>query len=145
MWMFGRSASAPPVASRREARAGSCAVSQMRGFDAPSNAAATATRSSRKNVDSSTYPIRSDRSISQAWRASRLAFGNVFAHDAFVSLQLPLMIRPLGEPVGDADLRIDRTGSHGDARLITGGNDLFQTELAIAENGDESNEHGDLR
>jgi hypothetical protein len=29
--------------------------------------------------------------------------------------------------------------------LLTGGNDLFETKLAVAENSDESNEHGDLR
>src|SRR5206468_13069122 len=70
---------------------------------------------------------------------------NVFSEHAFVALQMPFAIRPLGEPVGNSDLRVDRAGAHGDAGLVTGGDDLFETELAVAENGDESDEHGDLR
>src|SRR5580693_5878565 len=75
---------------------------------------------------------------------SGFALGNVFAHDAFISLQLPLVIRAVGEPFGNADLRVDLTGGHGDARLLTGGDDLFQAQRAVAENGDKSDEHGDL-
>jgi hypothetical protein len=48
-------------------------------------------------------------------RSSGFALGDVFAHDAFVPLQLPLVIRAVGEPFGDADLGTDLTGSHGDA------------------------------
>ena len=70
---------------------------------------------------------------------------NVFPEYAFVARQSPFAIRPLGEPVGNSDLRVDRAGAHGDAGLVTGGDDLFETELAVAENGDESDEHGDLR
>src|SRR5947207_1178493 len=76
---------------------------------------------------------------------SRFAFGNVFAHDALVPLQLPLVVRTMGEPLGNADLRVDHAGRHGDAGLITGGNDFLQAQLAVAENSDKSNEHGDLR
>ena len=77
--------------------------------------------------------------------ASRFVFGRVLTEHALVALQSPFAIRPLGEPVGDSDLRVDRAGAHGDAGLVTGGDDFFETELAVAENGDESDEHGDLR
>ena len=70
---------------------------------------------------------------------------NVFPEHAFVALQSPFAIRPLGEPVGNSNLRVDRAGAHGDAGLVAGGDDLFETKLAVAENGDESDEHGDLR
>src|SRR4051812_1697492 len=76
---------------------------------------------------------------------SRFVFGNVLAHDALVPLQLPLVIRTMGEPLGNADLRVDHACRHGDAGLITGGNDFLQAQLAVAENSDKSNEHGDLR
>jgi hypothetical protein len=69
----------------------------------------------------------------------------VFPEHAFVALQSPFAIRPLGEPVGNSNLRVDRAGAHGDAGLVTGGDDFFETELAVAENSDKSNEHGDLR
>jgi hypothetical protein len=55
------------------------------------------------------------------------------------------MIRTIREPVGDSNLPVCLTGRHGDARLITGGNDFLKAELAVAENSDESDEHGDLR
>jgi hypothetical protein len=55
------------------------------------------------------------------------------------------MIRPLGEPIGNPDLRIDRTGRHGDSRLFAVGDDFLEAELAVAENGDKCNEHGVLR
>src|ERR1700675_1379021 len=77
--------------------------------------------------------------------ASDVVLGNVFAHDAFVPLQLPLMVRAIGEPIGNADLPLDRTGRHGDSRLLSVGDDFLQAQLAVAENGDESNEHGVLR
>src|SRR3954447_896223 len=76
---------------------------------------------------------------------SRFVFGNVLAHDALVPLELPLVIRTMGEPLGNADLRMDHAGRHGDAGLITRGNDFLQAQLAVAENSDKSNEHGDLR
>jgi hypothetical protein len=77
--------------------------------------------------------------------ASGFVLGRVFPEHAFVSLQSPFAIRPLGEPVGNSDLRVDRAGAHGDAGLVAGGDDLFETKLAVAENGDESDEHGNLR
>ena len=70
---------------------------------------------------------------------------NVLPEHAFVALQSPFAIRALGKPVGNSDLRVYRAGGHGDAGLVAGGDDLFETELAVAENGDESDEHGDLR
>jgi len=76
---------------------------------------------------------------------SSFVLRNVLPEHAFVALQMPFAIRPLGEPVGNPDLRVDRAGAHGDAGLIAGGDDLFETKLAVAENGDESDEHGDLR
>jgi hypothetical protein len=75
---------------------------------------------------------------------SRLVLGNIFAEDAFVALQLPLVIRAVGEPFGEACLRVDGTGRHGDARLLTGGYDFLLAKLAVAENSDKGNEHGDL-
>src|SRR5262249_48493939 len=75
----------------------------------------------------------------------RLAFRRVFADDAFVALQLPALVGAMREPVGDADLAVYRTGAHGDAGLVAGGDDFLETKLlAVAENGDERNEHADL-
>jgi hypothetical protein len=85
--------------------------------------------------------------ISGSFAAIRSGFvlRRVFPEHALVALQPPFAIRPLGEPVGNSDLRVDRAGAHGDAGLVTGGDDFFETELAVAENSDKSNEHGDLR
>src|SRR3982074_2738462 len=84
-------------------------------------------------------------SSSFAATCSGFVLRNVFPEHALVALQSPFAIRPLREPVGNSDLRVDRAGAHGDAGLVTGGDDLFETQLAVAENGDESDEHGDLR
>lgn len=56
---------------------------------------------------------------------SDFAFGCVGTSDAFVTLQTPLPVGTFGQPLGDADLRVDLTGSHRDARLITGGDDFL--------------------
>jgi len=77
--------------------------------------------------------------------ASHFVFRNVFAEHALVALQFPVAIRPLGEPIGNSDLRVHCTGTERDAGLITGGDDLLKAKLAVAENSDKSNEHGDLR
>jgi hypothetical protein len=77
--------------------------------------------------------------------ALRFVLGCIFSKHAFVTLQVPFAIRPLGEPVGNSDLRVDRAGGHGDAGLVAGGDDLFETKLAVAENSDKGDEHGDLR
>jgi len=76
---------------------------------------------------------------------SSFVLRNVFSKHAFVALQSPFAIRALGKPVGNSDLRVHRTGTERDAGLITGGDDFLQAKLAVAENGDESNEHDDLR
>lgn len=96
------------------------------------------------NVDASKFVIsgKQPRQREAARGASGFVFRNVLSEHALVSLQSPLAIRALGEPVGNSDLRVDRAGAHGDAGLVTGGDDFFETELAVAENGDESNEHG---
>ena len=85
--------------------------------------------------------------ISISFAASRSGFvlRRVLPEHAFVALQAPFAVRALGEPVGDADLRVDRTRGHGDAGLVAGGDDLFETKLAVAENSDKGDEHGDLR
>src|SRR5215213_3651079 len=85
--------------------------------------------------------------ISGSFAASRSGFvlRRVLAEHAFVALQAPFAVRALGEPVGDSDLRVDRAGAHGDAGLVAGGDDLFETKLAVAENSDKGDEHGDLR
>lgn len=75
---------------------------------------------------------------------SCLPFGDVFAEDTFIALQLPLVIGTVRKPFGETCLRVDRAGCHGDARLLTGGNDVLLTKLGIAENGDEGDEHGCL-
>ena len=49
------------------------------------------------------------------WAISGFVPRDIFAQNAFVALQLPIVIRPLGEPVGDADLCVDGAGAHGDA------------------------------
>jgi len=82
---------------------------------------------------------------SSAVTGLRFVFRRVLPEHAFVARQSPFAIRALGEPVGNADLRVDRAGAHGDSGLVAGGDDLFETKLAVAENGDESDEHGDLR
>ena len=98
------------------------------------------------NVDANEF-VTPGKAPRQREIASRSGFvlRNVFPEHAFVARQSPFAIRPLGEPVGNSNLRVDRAGAHGDAGLVTGGDDLFETELAVAENGDESDEHGDLR
>src|SRR5271169_1837472 len=81
----------------------------------------------------------------KGWRAtSCFAFGDVFAENALVSFQPPVSVRAVGEPLSNANLPVDLAGSHGDARLLAIGNDLFQTELSVAENSDKGNKHGDL-
>ena len=99
------------------------------------------------NVDANKFvlPGKEPRRREVACGFSGFVLRNVFSEHAFVALQAPFAIRALGEPVGDSNLRVDRAGAHGDARLVTGGDDFFETELAVAENGDESDEHGDLR
>jgi hypothetical protein len=99
------------------------------------------------NVDANklAMPGKEPRQREVACGFSGVVLRNVFPEHAFVALQSPFAIRPLGEPVGNSDLRVDRTGAHGDAGLVAGGNDLFETKLAVAENSDESDEHGDLR
>jgi hypothetical protein len=99
------------------------------------------------NVDANKFamPGKEPRQREVTCGASGFVLRNVFPEHALVALQSPFAIRPLGEPVGNSDLRVDRAGAHGDAGLVTGGDDFFETELAVAENGDESDEHGDLR
>jgi hypothetical protein len=99
------------------------------------------------NVDANKFvtPSKEPRQREVTCGASGFVLRNVFPEHAFVALQSPFAIRTLGEPVGNSDLRVYRAGGHGDAGLVTGGDDLFETELAVAENGDESDEHGDLR
>ena len=99
------------------------------------------------NVDANEFvmPGKEPRQREAARCGSGFVLRNVLPEHAFVALQVPFAIRPLGEPVGNSDLRVDRAGAHGDAGLVTGGDDLFETQLAVAENGDESDEHGDLR
>jgi hypothetical protein len=99
------------------------------------------------NVDANKFamPGKEPRQREVTCGASGFVLRNVFPEHALVSRQPPFAIRPLGEPVGNSDLRVDRAGAHGDAGLVTGGDDIFETELAVAENGDESDEHGDLR
>ena len=99
------------------------------------------------NVDARKFamPGNEPRQREAACGVSGFVLRNVFPEHALVALQSPFAIRPLGEPVGNSDLRVDRAGAHGDAGLVAGGDDLFETELAVAENGDESDEHGDLR
>jgi hypothetical protein len=82
----------------------------------------------------------------RGWRNTLcFVFGNVFPHHALVTLQPPLMIRTISEPLGNTHLGAYLTGGHGDPRLLTCGNDFLQTQLAVAENSDKSNKHGNLR
>ena len=99
------------------------------------------------NVDANKFamPGKAPRQREVACSCSGFVLRNVLPEHAFVALQAPFAIRALGEPVGDSNLRVDRAGAHGDAGLVTGGDDFFETELAVAENGDEGDEHGDLR
>ena len=99
------------------------------------------------NVDANEFvmPGKEPRQHEAACGGSGFVLRRIFPEHAFVARQSPVAIRPLGEPVGNSDLRVDRAGAHGDAGLVTRGDDLFETELAVAENGDESDEHGDLR
>lgn len=72
-------------------------------------------------------------------------FGNVFAQNALVTLQLLFVIRTISEPLGNANLPIYLASSHADARVLTGGDDFFQAQLPVAEYSDKGNKHGDLR
>ena len=96
------------------------------------------------NVDANKFVISGNepRQREIACGGSGFVLRNVFPEYAFVALQSPFAIRPLGEPVGNSDLRVDRAGAHGDAGLVAGGDDFFETKLAVAENSDEGNEHG---
>jgi hypothetical protein len=47
------------------------------------------------------------------------------------------------KPVGDANLRVYLAASHGDARLLTVGNNFLEAKLAVAENGDKCDKHFD--
>ena len=90
--------------------------------------------------------IQYDRSKSRGliWPL-RLVARDIGPYDAPVALQLPVVIRAVGKPIGDTRLRVHLTAGHGDARLFAVGNDLFQTKLtAVAQNGDEGDEHRDL-
>jgi hypothetical protein len=98
-----------------------------------------------RGMTASCVAVAPRTSSSFAVTGSGFVLRNVLPEHAFVALQAPFAIRPLGEPVGNSDLRVDRTGAHGDAGLVAGGDDLFETKLAVAENSDESDEHGDLR
>ena len=99
------------------------------------------------NVDANKFamPGKEPRQRDVACSFSGFVLRNVLPEHAFVALQMPFAIRPLGEPVGDSNLRVDRTRAHGDAGLVTGGDDFFETKLAVAENSDKGDEHGDLR
>jgi hypothetical protein len=72
---------------------------------------------------------------------SGLTFRNIFAKNAFVALQRPRPIRTVLKPLGDARLCMDLTVHHRNAGLIAVGDDLLQADLAVAQHGDESNEH----
>ena len=99
------------------------------------------------NVDANKVvrPGKEPRQREAVCGCSGFVLRNVFPEHTLVALQSPFAIWPLGEPVGNSDLCVDRAGAHGDAGLIAGGDDFFETKLAVAENGDESDEHGDLR
>jgi hypothetical protein len=99
------------------------------------------------NVDANKFimPGKAPGHHEAACGCSGFVLRRVLPEHAFVALQAPFAIRPLGEPVGDANLRVDRTRAHGDAGLVAGGDDLFETKLAVAENSDKGDEHGDLR
>lgn len=73
---------------------------------------------------------------------SGLTLGNVFADNALVALQLPGPVRTVLKPLGDARLRVNLAFHHGDTGLIAVGDDLLQADLAVAQQGDEGNEHG---
>src|SRR5512140_1056607 len=81
-------------------------------------------RRSRSEWSERVSPTSSSTSCSSS--VSDVVLGNVFAHDAFVPLQLPFMVRAVGKPIGNADLPLDRAGRHGNSRLLTVGDDLLQ-------------------
>jgi hypothetical protein len=72
---------------------------------------------------------------------SGLVLWRVFAENAFVALQLPRSVWTGLKPLGDASLCMDLTVHHRNTGLIAVGDDLFQADLAVAEQGDEGNEH----
>ncbi|MFZ0812880.1 MAG: hypothetical protein WAM83_19905 [Bradyrhizobium sp.] len=61
---------------------------------------------------------------------------------ALVALELPLPVRAMLKPLGDARLGVDLAIHHGNAGQIAVGHNLFQADLAVAQKRDESNEHG---
>ena len=62
-----------------------------------------------------------------------LAFWNVFAQHAFVALDPPLPVGAILKPLCDTYLGMNLAIHHGDAGLITVGDDLFQADLAVAQ------------
>ena len=76
------------------------------------------------------------------WLRSGLAFWNVFAEHALVAFDPPFPVGAILKPLGDTRLGMNLAIHHGDAGLITVGDDLFQADLAVAQKCDEGNEHG---
>src|SRR4029453_16546917 len=68
------------------------------------------------NVDANKFdvPGEAPRQREIASSALRFVLRRILPEHAFVALQSPFAIRPLGEPVGNPDLRVDRAGAHGD-------------------------------
>src|SRR5262249_30144876 len=81
------------------------------------------------------------RPAEQASVGSGLTFRTIFAINTFIALQRPRPVRSILKPLGDAGLGMDCTIHHRDGRQITVGHDLFHADLAVAQQGDKSNEH----
>ena len=73
---------------------------------------------------------------------SGLALWNVFAQHTFVTFQPPGSIRTILKPLGDARLGMNLTVHHRNAGLVAVGDNLFEADLAVAQQCDEGNEHG---
>jgi hypothetical protein len=62
-----------------------------------------------------------------------LAFWNVFAEYALVALDPPLTVGAILKPLGDTRLGMNLAIHHGDAGLVTVGDNFFQADLAVAQ------------
>jgi len=95
--------------------------------------------------DRSLKVLKSKPQMMRMQHALGLIFRKIFAGDALVALQFPCAVRSFSQPISKADLRMELTRSHRDARLFAGGHDLLHAELAVAQKSNEGDKHSNLR
>jgi hypothetical protein len=122
----------------------SCASNRVLGGAKRRLVAALAEAHKPKRQDQGQNKTHHIFTFRNADRASGVALRSVFTQNALVSFQLPLMIRAIGKPLGYSALGVYLARSHGDARLLTVGDNFLQAQRTVAENSDKCDKHGDL-